>query len=130
MSSLYLDNLVKRQTHHDTDEDNNRSTIIIVVVVVVSVYFFILGSVLCSFLICFVHCDDYGKPYRVKQPCLRCPKKVEDSCTACCARACCSSPDDWDSSETGYRIEIVALVIVCCPLVTFCALLYGYATGQ
>ena len=125
-----VENLVKRQTH-DTSEADKYRTIVIVVVVIVCVYFLILGSVLCSFLVCFVHCDDGGKPYYITKPRMRCcPKTAEDKLTACCARACCSNPDDWDSSETGYRIEMIVLVIVCCPLITFCLLLYGYCTGR
>ena len=134
-SSLCTDNLVKRQANNTNEGSVNITTVIIVVAVVFGTYFLILGSLIGSALFCFVRCGDGCKPRCTRKPRLACPKKVEDNVAVCCTYACgylcpcCSNPDNWDSGELAFWIEIVILGILCLPFGICCLVLYAISTN-
>ena len=125
--------IVRRQVSNDSSL--NTTTIIIVCVVVFGVYFLILATIIGSLLICFTRCNKDKRSLRCsRKPRLSCPKLVEDNVSACCSSCvkyccpCCSNPDNWDSGELGFWIEIVILGILCLPFALCLLILWAIAT--
>lgn len=143
--------LVRRQASSNNDMDNNTLIIIISVsVVVFSLYFLLIAAIIGSLIICFTrfNCqykECCGLPHCYKATCsprctkkarVTCPKLVRDNLRVCCAYTarcccpCCSRPDDWDSGEFEFWIEIVILAVVCSPFALCCLIIWAIFTSR
>ena len=144
--------LVRRQASGNSDENTLSVTniIITVCVVVFGSYILLLTAIIGTLICCFARFDCQckeccGLPYCYKGSCsprctkkarIGCPKLVKDNVSVCCSYTvrnfcpCCSNPDNWDSGEFEFWIEIVLLAVVCFPFALCILVLWAILTSR